>query len=179
MARYEVGMPYQAGVTHWAEIPEYSYRGGAHEIVHFIASPSALEIQSIQTGMGHFALAIEQGVIILLFRFEPAISWKDAGFTIHQVPEAERLLPPADAPEDLRAPLRVILVDADTGIVRAIRHLTFSPEFTRRLHAEIMRQAETPFDRKEYEETERRVFSFYTTMRLLEERAVYRCIGGG
>jgi hypothetical protein len=58
-----------------------------------------------------------------------------------KVPEPERTLPEATQGDD-RAVLQVVLVDAEKGIVRGVRSLTLSPEFTRALQGAIRAQAE-------------------------------------
>lgn len=48
---------------------------------------------------------------------------------------------PHPLPLDLRDPLTVVLVDADTGIVRVVRDLWLSVEFTREIRQAIAAQA--------------------------------------
>jgi len=55
----------------------------------------------------------------------------DALYSWHLVPEGQRSLPPAAESAQTRALLHVILVDADMGIVLAVRMVSFSPDFTR------------------------------------------------
>jgi hypothetical protein len=60
-----------------------------------------------------------------------------------KVPEPERTLPEATQGDD-RAVLQVVLVGAEKGIVRGVRSLTLSPEFTRALQGAIRPRRRQP-----------------------------------
>jgi hypothetical protein len=64
-----------------------------------------------------------------------------------KVPEPERTLPEATQGDD-RAVLQVVLVDAEKGIVRGVRSLTLSPEFTRALQGAIRPRRRQPGPRR-------------------------------
>ena len=144
MKVFEVGKPYIAGRVNWPEGAEYNYHAGAHELRLFINSPSPKEIAAVSNWTSEFALAVEPPVILFLYRFVYGIDWRDAPYSWHLVPADQRTLPDPEGPET-GAPLHVILVDAGSGLVRALRAVTFSPEFTRTLHGAIRVQAESPW----------------------------------
>jgi len=61
------------------------------------------------------------------------------------VPQAERIVPPAtELMPDLHALLRVALVEADDGLVRALRAIVLIAAFTTTLNAAIRAQAGRP-----------------------------------
>lgn len=175
MHKLSLGQPYHPNIKRWPEGVEYNYRGGMHELRMFFNHPSAEEVASVRRGHCRFALTVEQGVIFLLYRFEDAVPWGDAPYSIHLVPEAERQLPAATTTE--HALLSVILVDASTGLVNAIRAVTFTPGFTQRLHAEICAQAVRPFSKTGHQAVINIIYEQFSTERLLE-RAVARSEGG-
>lgn len=173
----KVGELYNPNVTRWPEMPEYNCRAGQHELLLPFASPSEEEVASVQSGHAHFAFCEESVAIILLYRFEPDVPWGDAAFNIHLVPPDERQLPPLPEATNERALITTLLVDAKTGILRAMRGLTLSPDFTRKLHQAIHRQRAVPFHEATYRAGVQRVYERFQTKDLLK-RAVASCRGG-
>lgn len=176
MPIYEVGKPYNPNVTRWEELPEYNFRSGQHELLLFFRAPTGAEIESVKTGAARFAFTVEHDVIFLLYEFKPGVNWGDAAFQIHLVKPDERKLPEPEATET-RALLSVMLIDADTGILRAMRAITFSPEFTRALHEAIRQQAAAPFDPDTHRARVQRIYARLDTNDL-RRRAVATCKGG-
>jgi hypothetical protein len=77
----------------------------------------------------------------LLYRFGDTLPWSDSAFSWWNVAEEDRQIPAPQANPAERILLKIILVEAATGIVKAIRVTTLSPEFTEKLHDAIRRQA--------------------------------------
>ncbi len=174
----QVGKPYIPGRTDWREGVEYNYRAGAHEMRMFFERPAVSEVEAVRKGECEFALAVEGPVIFLLYCFRPAIDWSDAPFSWHLVPEIERTLPQQEGNET-RALLHVDLIEAKTGIVRALRVVTFSPEFTYALHNAIREQAASPWlGRDAYDAALRDAYRHYARSEDLLKRAVARTVGG-
>jgi hypothetical protein len=73
-----------------------------------------------------------------------------APYTWHLAPEQARM-PPPDEGLTGHIPLLTLLVDAATGILRAMRFATMSPTVTQALHAAIRAQAATVWDAAAYE----------------------------
>lgn len=177
MYKTQVGELYQPNRRSWPEGGQYNFRGGGHERLLSFRNTTKSEIEAVRTGEAEFALAVFQPVLFLLFRFG-TMPWSGAPYTIHLVPESERKLPEPEATAETRALLRTVLMEATTGIVKALRAFTFSPEFTRRLHEGIRKQAGLPWNEAEYDAKLESVYRQYSsTVRLLSE-AVVRCRGG-
>ncbi|GIW55376.1 MAG: hypothetical protein KatS3mg082_1780 [Nitrospiraceae bacterium] len=151
MSILSVGQPYHPNRNRWPEAAQYNFRSGRHELVLFWPSPSPQEVEGVRVGRADFGLFFEPPVILLLYRFAGACDWSDAPYSIHLVPQEERLAPEAVSPE-ARALLSVVLVDADTGLVRALRAITMSPGFTRLLHAAIAQQLAYHWDATAYDQ---------------------------
>lgn len=147
---YEVGKLYSATRTRWPEAVEYNYRGGAHELRMFLTRLTAQDIDAIANGPMRLGLLVEPPVIMLVYRFGEAVPYSDAPYSIHMVPEGERT-PPSDINADERQLLQIILVSAETGIIRALRVVTFTETFSRRLHQAIRDQLAAPFDQVAYD----------------------------
>jgi hypothetical protein len=123
----EVGKPYIAGRTNWPERVEYNYRSGEHELRLFLRSPSREEVEAVRSGGCEFGVAIERPVIFFLYCLPPAADWSDAPLSCHLVPHNEQALPGVSGPETW-ALLQVMLVDAETGLVRVLRTVAVDPE---------------------------------------------------
>lgn len=175
---YEVGKPYIPGRTAWPEGVEYNFRAGQHELRLFFRSPSAAEVEAVRTGDCEFALVVEGPVIFLMYRFGRSINWSDSSYTWHLVPEDQRELPET-AGLLVHAFLHVILLDAASGLVCALRSVTFSPEFTLALHGAIHAQAEAPWPgNAAYDAVLAAIYRRYPTSADLLKRAIARTHGG-
>lgn len=149
MHALNIGAPYINGITSWPDgNAEYNYLSTGHELRIFWASPTEAEIEAVRRAPMHLGLFVDGSVIDLVWRIEGAGGWSDTPFSIHQVPEASRAIPDATTGEE-RALLTVLLVDAATGILKAIRALSIPPHATERLHAAIRAQAAAPWEGRE------------------------------
>jgi hypothetical protein len=186
--RYEVGKPFAPGATR-PEGAEFNWRSPECELVLCLASPSPDEVEAARIGPAEFGLYHEGDQIILCYRFRPAagrksgMPWSDAPYHIGRLaaagrPAAEAVPPPdpAGLSAEARQLLHVVLLD-ERGIVRVLRAVTLSPEFTRALYAAIRDQASRPYDRAAYEAGLDRLYARYTSDRLVAACRV-RCEGG-
>lgn len=164
MEVYKVGKPY-SNRRQWPELAQYNYRGGEHELVLFLNSPTADEINAVRRESAEFGLFVERDLIVLLYRFGSALGWSDAPYSIHLVPREQRSTPPSTN-ESEHALLHVMLVDATNGIVRALRVIAMPPEFTQALHRAIQEQAEMPFTRSGYNGRLESLFRGYSSAEL-------------
>lgn len=182
--KYEVGRPYSDTRRRWPEGVDFNYRDGAHELRLFWRSPSAAEIQGVKTGRAEFAITPWMDTILFLFRFNGACDWSDQPYSWHLTEAGvgpQEIPPPLDSPDDaaFRQILNVILVDADTGIIKALRAVTFSPEFTRVLHKAIREQAERPFPGDvEYARQIEAAYRRWSSSYAMTNSAIARCVGG-
>jgi hypothetical protein len=94
------------------------------------------------------------------------------------VDPAERVPPPPheETSPASRAFVTIILVDAATGILRALRAIAYSPEFTRAIHEAIAGQAAAPFDAAAHARWAAAALRFTTDQ--LWDKTTVRCRGG-
>jgi hypothetical protein len=171
MYLYEVGKLYSSR-TKWQELAQYNYRGGEHELILFLAHPSSKEVSDLQNGISEFALYVENDLIILLYRFGQSIDWSDAPFSIHLVPPAEKVLPNLIA-DEARALLHVLLVDASTGIIKAMRIISLSNVFSVALHQAINDQAKKPFNKSEFDRELAGLYNRYSSAALAAKAPIH------
>jgi hypothetical protein len=72
--------------------------------------------------------------------------------------------------------LRIVLVEATTGVILALRAVSFSPEFTRAIHRAIALQAAVPDHRGAHEAWVDIMTQFSTDQ--LWDQCTVRCQGG-
>ena len=180
---YTVGQLYNPKRRHWPEASQLYWRDGAHELVLFLASPSPEEVQDIRDGRLELALLPYRSALFLLYQFG-RMPWSDVPYNIHLV---ERVMGPQvlpsrlDSPDDetYRAWLHVVLVDAVTGIVQALRAVSMSPAFTRRLHQEIRAQREVEWPGHfQHDLAIQTMYEHFPTSQGMLVEAVARCVGG-
>lgn len=158
-----VGAIYDPRRTTWPEGAAWTYHDGWELLLRF-AGPSTLEVAGVANGPASLAIMLAGPVAIGLYRFgegrsdaerapllaaikgilpnashDPmdAIPWSDVPLEPHlwtRVPPTEE-----------QAPIRIVLIDADTGIVRAMRVALLAPGFTAamRVAAAAAREAYT------------------------------------
>jgi hypothetical protein len=73
--------------------------------------------------------------------------------------------------------VKTVLVDTSSGLVAALRVLTFSAEFTRSLHEAILLQTQNPWDPAEHDQVIRKVYSRFSTEDLVHRAEIF-CKGG-
>jgi hypothetical protein len=169
-----VGQPYSSEICEWPEGCHYNVDEYGHWLHYFHENPTRAEIDSIQRGPAKFGLFVHEPVIFLLHKFGQ-MNWHDAPYSLWLVSREHRRIP--ELTEGEHAFLRVVLVDTATGIVAALRALTFSVEFTSRLHKEILRQSESPWSSSRHDAVIESVYSRFTTQDLVERSIVF-CNGG-
>lgn len=178
-AEYSVGLPYHPRIKSWPETGQYNFRGGVHELVLFWRGLDKRTIDAVRRGRVTFAIYTEGALLLLLYQIEGACDWSDAPYSWHLVPAEQRSLPePVRDGEETRDYLRLLLVDAGTGIVRAIRLVSFSPAFTVALRLAIAAQAGETWDQAAYDLALDRLYRRYPASAQLAAVATARCVGG-
>ena len=136
-----IGKPLFEERTELPEAVEYSYQAGDHTLLLSMKNLHPKEIEGVREAEAEFGLYCENGILFLLYRFGIALPWSDSAFSWWNVAEEDRRIPaPPENPAE-RILLKIILIEAVTGIVEAIRVTTLSPDFTEKLHNAIREQA--------------------------------------
>ncbi len=146
-----IGKPLFEARRELPEAIEYNYQAGDHTLLLSMKNLHQKEIEAVRETPAEFGLYCENGIIFLLYRFGEILPWSDSAFSWWNVAEEDRRIPAPQANPAERILLKIILVEATTGIVKAIRVTTFSPNFTEKLHEAIKNQAmNKEFPREEF-----------------------------
>jgi hypothetical protein len=180
-----VGQHYHSDRSSWPEGTNFNYRSGEYELLISLPQPTKAESDAINTGDIRFALAVLEGIIFFCSEFRSAIPGThsnqlsfDSPYTWHLIPREERTIPGPE-PAASRALLLVILINATTGIVDAMRSCTLSPAFTTRLNHAIRAQATDDWAGPDaHRAAIGRIYGRYPDVQSLINVADVRCRGG-
>lgn len=146
-----IGKPLFESRTELPESVEYNYQAGDHTLLLSMKNLNPKQIEAVRFEEAEFGLYCENGIVFLLYRFGEILPWSDSAFSWWNVAEEDRQMPAPQTNPAERILLKIILVEAATGVVKAIRVTTLSPAFTEKLHAAIRQQATSePFSREEF-----------------------------
>jgi hypothetical protein len=173
----EVGKHYPVGAPPYEEGPHYNFTSGMHTLAVAYANPSGEEITWYALAPAEFAFVEYEDVIFLLFRFGDE-NWQDAPYSFHLLERDEsRVLPNIEQPGHWL--LHVTFFDACTGIIVALRSLTWSAEFSLAINEAITRQAARTWPGvMEYARQLREAYAVCPTAQDLYERSIHRTKGG-
>jgi len=170
MMRLEVGRAYPIRIG--TAGGHYTYYG-AHDLLLAFGGLTPHEIEDVRHRPADFALFGCQGILFFLYRFG-SVGWGDAPYNWHFDPVELPELPTGEQ----RILLSVTLVELPGNIVRAIRAIRLSAEFSRLLVEQIRAQAYgAPMDRAAYNALIDAVYRVHTVDAMVS-RALIRCHGG-
>lgn len=173
-----LGKPLFEGRTELPEAIEYNYQSGDHTLLIALKNLHPKEIEAVKEGEAEFGLYCENSIIFLLYRFGASVPWSDSAFSWWNVSKGDRRIPAPQANPAERILLKIILVEAATGIVKAIRVTTLSPAFTEKLHDAIRSQATgEEFSRAEFVARSLAVYQNYAPFDLVA-KAIVKTKGG-
>ena len=183
---YGVGLPYDPERREpWEEGAMYVYHGGIHQVLFFFNRIKPIEEYALKRGLLRFGLYVEDEVIMLLCKSNgpndiPLLGWHDMPYSWHLVAEEIRTFPkaPEDIPANLGVLVMVFLIDATSGIIRVLRQVNLSHDFTVRLHAAIRDQVALPFNQEAYLHKVNVIREKYPTPEDVAAKASVRCVGG-
>ena len=159
MTTRQVGEVYSPDHARYDEGARYAYIGGAHELVLFWGSPTPTEVDGFRVQPMEVGLFTHGPAAFLLYKIKDVCEWSDVAFNIHLVPEAQRELP-NETPGD-RARFRMILVDAEDGVIRAKRIVSLDKVMTQAIRHTMHDQNSSAFNRIIYEAAVQEVYGRY------------------
>lgn len=159
MTTRQVGDVYSPDHARYDEGARYTYTAGAHELVLFWGGPTPVEVDGFRVRPMEVGLFTHGPAAFLLYKIKDVCEWSDVAFNIHMVPESQRELP-NEEPGD-RARLRMVLVDAEDGVIRAKRIVSLDKVMTQAIKHTMADQAAASFNRIIYEAAVQEVYGRY------------------
>ena len=154
-----VGEVYSPEHARYDEGARYAYTGGAHELILFWNSPTQAEVEGFRMQPMEVALFTHGPATFLLYKIKDVCEWSDVAFNVHLVPEAQRELPNEIAGD--RARFKMILVDADDGVIRAKRIVSLDKVMTQAMKHTMHEQFAGAFNRFIYDAAVQEVYGRY------------------
>jgi hypothetical protein len=168
MPALNVGGLYRTGRTRYPDGTLFRYEAGGAELALFLAAPSVGEVAAVRRGAAWVGVVALDGIIFVVYELT-GLPPGDAPYSWQLVPAATRTLPQHPrAGERLLMP--IVLVDAATGRVAAIRAVTLSPRVWRTFVTLIRAQAARPFDPAGYDRALAAVYARFTSGGSLSRR---------
>lgn len=155
----QIGEVYSAEHNRYDEGARYAYAGQGHELVLFWSAPTQAEIAGFRVEPVEVGLFTHGPAAFLLYKIKNVCEWSDVAFNVHRVPEAERELPD-ETPGD-RGRLRLVLVDAEDGVIRAKRIVSLDKVMTQALRHVMREQAAGAFNSLIYDAAVQEVHARY------------------
>lgn len=149
MLARQVGEVFDPAYNRYDEGARYAYVNEGHELVLFWNGPTGAEVEGFRIQPVEVGLFTHGPASFLLYKIQDVCEWSDVAFNAHLVPEAERELP-KEEPGD-RGRLRMVLVDAEDGVIRAKRIVSLDKVMTQALKHAMAEQAAAPFNRLLYD----------------------------
>lgn len=166
MDTMEIGQLYQPEKTSWQEEMTYCFDLRGHTLLLALSGLNETKSKDILTGDAEFAFYEDGPAIFFLFRFGKTIPWTDTAYSWHLVQRDLRGVP--EESQAGGATLKVMLVNADTGILQAVREIIMDGEFTQLLHAAIIKQADGSFNGQSYAKYINGIWNQYTSEDMVE-----------
>lgn len=164
MESYTVGEVYQKAINH-QEGPVFDIDDGGINLHVYMGKPAIHEIEQFASGKPfEMKLAQLRNIIFPIFKFGD-MNWMDAPYNVH----LSRNLTKIGVPENgYGLAMTVHLYDTQTGKLLCNRLLSLSTEISRGLIKMVMEQKEKPFNKQEYLDNVRSIYTAYPTKKLLK-----------
>jgi hypothetical protein len=164
MHKYEVGKLLKPGIISHPESNHFDFHQSGATLLIILSKPTPQEIQSIRNGKVELGLFIRENVIFFLSKFG-SMSWMDSPYSIHLSKpfEFEDLTP------DIGYSLNVILTDASTGIIKAMRLIGMPNVFSHKLQEAIDKQKALPFESASYNQLINKIYKKYNTDAMVKQ----------
>lgn len=146
MQTSQIGKAYIPGQVNLEEKTRYRLDNEGHSLLLVKAAVSQQEISNMQNAAVELALYIDGPIIFLLFKFGTS-KWNEAAFSWHTVPAGIRVYPEEAIANDR---LKVTLVEATDGCIKAAREIIFTSDFADKLNQAVTNQANCSFNGLSY-----------------------------
>lgn len=144
LREFAIGKPFHPALTSCPEGALVEIWPDGIVLAQSLDTPTDEEKRQVRYDRFSMRLLTRRHTILFLAKFGDS-RWIDAPFSVHRIPEAYRVCPPDPGP-GYGWPLTVVLVDASTGLVVALRVLSLSRRFScavlRAFEAQKSRQAD-------------------------------------
>lgn len=140
--KLEVGKLFQEGKTRYQEGVRFDINDGGMDLIICYGSPTSKEKEAIKKESMKYGYLVQNNVILMFFKFGRE-DWMDSSFSVHSAIHLSEL---PEIRDEEGFGLHVYLIDANTGILKAMRLIGLDTTFSRMLKNDIIKQKELPVD---------------------------------
>jgi len=140
--KLEVGKLFKEGKTKYPEGIRFDINDGGMDLIIYYRSPTSKEKEAIKKGSFKHGYMVHDNVILMFFKFGQQ-AWMDSPFSIHNAINLTELPEVGDGDG---YGLLIYLVDANTGILKAMRMIGLDTTFSRALRSDVLKQRDMPYD---------------------------------
>lgn len=160
---FEVGKLFKPGVTRYPDGTRFDFLQTGAMLNIFMDFPTSNEVEEIRSGKFELGFYEEEDIIFFLFRFGRS-QFMDAPYTVHK----SEPFTFNEIQSGTGFSLTVTLVDGTNGIIKAIRYVGLSTDFSNRLKKAVERLEKQPFSASQYTEKLQQVYKNYSTEDLVQ-----------
>lgn len=175
-----VGQPYLPGRRTWPQRADLSMSAGGLLLRVFVSSPTESEVLAARTGKARFAWVDGGATAVLCFALTlpdgSGLPWWDQPYHAHREPS-----PQAGPPGVLGQPLvvTILFIDADNGLLKAIRVLGGPARAGDHIRRTVQRQAQTPHEPDVQDHAIQTLYARYPTSAALSRSPMATTWTGG
>jgi hypothetical protein len=160
---YKVGELLEEGKTSYQEGVRFDYTHDGAILLLFYNNADEKELLDIRKGSLKIGMYVKDEVIFMLFKFASQ-NWIDAPYSVH----LSKLYEFDNIAEGMGIGLHIFLVDASTGILKAMRLIGLPTKFSKSFQKAVLAQKEIEFDKSKYAQKINMVYGNYSTDDLVE-----------
>jgi hypothetical protein len=134
----------------------------------YFDKPTDSEVESVKSGRVELGLCVKENTIFFLSKFS-GMEWMDAPYS----PYLSKNTRFDDLANDMGYALHVVLVDASSGIIKAMRLIGMQTHFSKILRKEILNQLGNDFSNQLHQERVDKVYKNYQTHSLVKYATTY------
>jgi hypothetical protein len=164
----EVGKRIEEGIEHYQEGCKFDFSDSGGLLLLFYNSPTEKEIIDITKSNAKIGICEKEGVLFLLWKFGSQ-PWLDTPYSIHLSQKFE--FQPIE--DSMGYSIHIILVDAQTGIVKGMRLIAMPNKLSKNFKRIIIEQDGLSFDKNDYDKRLNMVYGNYSTGDLIKFAELY------
>ena len=169
--RLVVGEQFAPGLTFGeTERFEYRYTNGTHMLQVIMPRLTPAEIEAFQRGKMHVGLYVRGDTIFFLWKVEGIQEWSDQAFSLFALPPDSRSVEPARNGEHIL--LSMVLLDSHTGVVKAMRVITYSTHMSQIFQRLLMRQLQNGLSPEQHALNIKEAYALYPHSRDMVKAAL-------
>ena len=177
MCSLAVGQLYDPQRRHWSPVPIARITHAGIHLALMVENPAEAEVEAVRSGVPKFAWIDAGACALLAWTFGDGIPWNDAPYSPHLEQPGD--VPGIPAGAGNPAAVAVVLVDAATGVVRALRNTSWPTDFASVVRDSIARMAAGPVDMNAIDASMASLYITYPdTAELVIWKATASCDGG-